>query len=193
MIFNTIKENNENTFLNIIKMFINRGLLEKDKINDYFKNAMSNYKITQKYIETIIDDDTIKIYVKILDKNSYQNFKIDDVKNIISDINAYKIIISPNINIKNTTELEKFNNLQIFPIDYFDFDRAEHRLIPLHEKVNKINSQYIFSLYGEDGIKKIKIDDPMCKYYNFQKGELIRITRKNQITLEDIDYRLVID
>lgn len=194
-IFNTNKENNHNIVINVIKMFINRGILEKSKFEQYIEYAIEQYKQTQKYIETnIIVKDDIKIYIKILDINSYQNFKIDDVKNIISDINSYKIIISPNINIKNTAELEKINNLQLFPLNFFDFDKAEHRLIPKHEKVDDdIEIQNILSVYGKDGMKKIKIDDPMCKYHNFKKNDLIRIIRFNQITGYDIDYRIVID
>ena len=75
--------------------------------------------------------------------------------------------------------------IELFAIKELQLNITKHRLVPKHEKVDQRSEEYA-------SLKKYKIPimlslDPVSRYYNYKKGDIIRVTRKNGI----ISYRQV--
>lgn len=77
----------------------------------------------------------------------------------------------------NTVTIEMFTKAELL------FNITKHVLVPKHERIDA--SQYDDSALSK--YPKIRRGDPVCRYYGFQVGNLIRITRRDG----SIYYRVV--
>jgi DNA-directed RNA polymerase subunit H (RpoH/RPB5) len=82
-----------------------------------------------------------------------------------------------NSHVKEFTEISK--RIQIIKSDFFNINITKKA--PLHQKVNKN------MIKNKKELPIIKEDDPNCVFYNFSKGDVIRVIRFDG----DICYRLV--
>lgn len=85
-----------------------------------------------------------------------------------------------NSHVKEFREASK--NIQIIRSDFFHVNIT--KIVPHHEKVLGNGSGPVIS---KKGLPAIKEDDPVCTFYFFKKGDLIRVIRKNG----EICYRVV--
>lgn len=78
---------------------------------------------------------------------------------------------------------------EIWPISSILHPITEHFTIPSIKIVNEnvCNELHI----SKNDLKQISFNDPLSKYYKLKPGDIIEITRKNQICGEDIDYKIV--
>lgn len=98
----------------------------------------------------------------------YDNTPTPTVKNVISSTN----------NIGLTIELFYYLDLMYNP--------TKHILVPLHQKLNQSDAKEFKEKFGK-AIPVILRSDPITRFYNFAKGDIIRVTRRNGI----IAYRIV--
>jgi DNA-directed RNA polymerase subunit H (RpoH/RPB5) len=82
-----------------------------------------------------------------------------------------------NSHVKEFTQISK--HIQLIKSDFFNINITKKA--PLHQKVNN------HVIKNKKEIPIIKEDDPNCVFYNFTKGDVIRVTRSDG----DICYRLV--
>lgn len=82
-----------------------------------------------------------------------------------------------NSHVKEFTEISK--RIQLIKNDFFNINITKKA--PLHQKVDEN------VIKNKKEIPIIKEDDPNCIFYNFTKGDIIRVTRSDG----DICYRLV--
>ena len=185
----------------IIKILVNRGLIDLKNQEKYIKNLINNDNDDMEYIIPLDNESnynsTIKnkrIYLK------YFDYKIASInKNspigefLIKYDKEYKFIVVQDINSKseNTienseTEIFKFNNLQINIVD--------HDLVPAHIVLTKEEGQSVLDAYcaKKKDMILIRTTDPVAKYYNMKPGEIVKIIRPSVITCEAVSYRLVI-
>lgn len=134
------------------------------------------YTISKSTADEIYGKNGIKnIYLKILD-NSKLNIEIIKyyygycIKNNIQHfIIVYHEVMTPSVK----KVLQKMNiTIEIFQKKELIYNKTKHILVPKHEKIDS---------EGQDlkSYPTIKKSDPICRFYFFQIGDLIKITRND--------------
>jgi DNA-directed RNA polymerase subunit H (RpoH/RPB5) len=76
--------------------------------------------------------------------------------------------------------------VELFAEENLQFNITKHRLQPIFQKLNEQENKDFKLKYGLK-FPIMKKDDPIACFYDYKKGDMIRIIRKNGI----IDYRIV--
>jgi DNA-directed RNA polymerase subunit H (RpoH/RPB5) len=150
------------------------------------------YKVREGYIMGVNDNNEY-IYIKIFNSKFELNvvreflwskFIIDSSHKIVtkkSQKNVVHLIIIcksfQNSHVKEFKEIS--NHIQLIKEDFFNINITKKA--PKHQKVDQS------IIYNKKELPTIKEDDPNCIFYNFVKGDLIRIIRFDG----EICYRLV--
>jgi len=77
-------------------------------------------------------------------------------------------------------------NIELFDQQDLQFNITKHRLARPHIKLDEVEKLKFISDYGKD-IPVLLKNDMMCRFYGFQKGDIIRVIRKDNY----ISYRIV--
>lgn len=112
---------------------------------------------------------------------------IDVMKKYIYELDGLKIYHAIIVYDKTITssakkiieQIVKFY-FEVFFIDELQYNITKHILYSKHEKIT----------FKNNITKKLPVifkTDPVCRYFNFQKGDIIKITRKNDMII----YRIV--
>ncbi len=190
---------------NLIKMFTNRGFINKEN--------------TQKYIDKIIkEDNDDQEYVIQLDYNKNYNteiknkrlmVKIFDKEDKITSINKtspigefiskhdadYKILIVHDINQKSENTIQSYETQsEVFRINELMVNIVDHVLVPKHIVLTKEESDLVLEAYRakKRDMMLIRTTDPVARYYNMKHGEIVKIIRPSVMTCEAPAYRLVV-
>lgn len=171
-----------NAVFNIKKMLIKRGyeLIEEkeddeDDEDEYFIVKASKNK--DRMISFICKEEKLSIQ-GIKDFMSIMN-----KKNFNRCIIVYREIVTSSA--KKSLEIMDYN-IELFNIYELQLDITEHYLVPKHEKVTKDEKENLDKNF-KGKLPIILLSDPISRYYFFQRGEYIRITRKDGTVL----YRVV--
>lgn len=129
-----------------------------------------------KMFETKFELNTVREFV-------WSNFVIDSSGQILektsNNVICQLVIICLSFQNSHVKEFREASpNIQIIRSDFFNVNIT--KIVPHHQKV----LQFEFS---KKGLPVIKEDDPICVFYFFKKGDLIRVIRKNG----EICYRFV--
>jgi DNA-directed RNA polymerase I, II, and III subunit RPABC1 len=111
----------------------------------------------------LIQEDNIKHCILV-----YEGVPTPAVKSVISNL--------PNIGI----------NIELFHADDLQFNITKHELVPKHEILPLSEAKEFKQKYGTN-IPTILKSDSVARFFDFHKGEIIRITRKSGA----ISYRIV--
>ena len=67
-------------------------------------------------------------------------------------------------------------NVELFFIDELQYNITKHRLVPVHSRLNDTESK---KFKKEFGLKhpSILTSDPIAKFYNYKRGDVIKIIR----------------
>ena len=117
--------------------------------------------------------DYIKEYIKILSDNKLKHALI-----------IYKNEITPSAK-KVIQNLFQFT-IEMFKVDELMFNLTKHRLYNKHIRLNDNDKKEFIKKYGVQ-IPVILVTDPVSRYFNFKKGDIIKIERKNDV----VSYRIV--
>ena len=117
--------------------------------------------------------DYIKEYIKILSDNKLKHAII-----------IYKNEITPSAK-KVIQNLFQFT-IEMFKVDELMFNLTKHRLYNKHIRLNDDDKKDFIKKYGVQ-IPVILVTDPVSRYFNFKKGDIIKIERKNDV----VSYRIV--
>lgn len=143
-------------------------LLGKNNKEEYIYIKIFNDKFELNVVrEFLWSKFTIDVHGNITTKNSKKN-----VVQLVIICKSFQ-----NTHVKEFKEISK--HIQLIRDDFFNINIT--RKAPMHQKVDKnfINNQ--------KELPTIKESDPNCIFYNFTKGDLIRVTRFDG----DICYRVV--
>lgn len=117
---------------------------------------------------------------------------IKDLTRLMTEQNIEHVIVIYNGNItmntQNINDIKLLYNIEFFSEKSFMYNVTKHVLVPKHEKLIRNTDEYKLILKDKNNLPHIFEIDPICKYYNFKQGDLLKITRKNNI----IAYRLVV-
>jgi len=158
----------ECAMMNLDKMMRKRGYMKVDEC--LYENDMGKVKIFFcKYSKLNIEK--IKQYLQEL-----------EMANIVNAIIIYDDVITSSC--KKILECMVRFTFETFTCNEMQYDLTEHILYSPHEKLSKEQVSHLGCT------KKFPIllkSDAVCRYFHFQKGNVIRITRKNGIVI----YRIV--
>jgi len=187
----------------IIKMFVNRGFINKDNKDKYIAKLIADENDDLEYI---INLDTSKNYnTEIKNKKVYIkifNYKISSVseKSPIGEFikkynKEYKFIIVHDVTGKTEETINSYDTpVEIFKFNKLQFDITEHMLVPSHEVLTKEEGENVLETYRarKRDMPLIRTNEDVAKYYNMKPGEITRIYRTSPLTCESVAYRLVI-
>ncbi len=117
---------------------------------------------------------TLKEYIKELENNGITHTII-----IYND----KVTASVNKVIANVYHLQ----IELFKAKTLIFNITRHNLYNPHIRLNGQEKQQFVKKYGIQ-IPHILRSDPICRYFNFKEGSILKIKRKN----DNIAYRIVV-
>jgi DNA-directed RNA polymerase subunit H (RpoH/RPB5) len=92
------------------------------------------------------------------------------------------------MNAQSINDIQMLYNIEFFSEKSFMYNITKHALVPLHEKLCKTSEEYRLIATERHNLPHIFEKDPVCKYYNFKQGDVLRITRNRGI----VAYRLVV-
>jgi len=75
---------------------------------------------------------------------------------------------------------------ELFSVDDLQYNITKHRLQPIFERLEDKEAIKFKSEYG-NRFSIMRGDDPIANFYGYQKGDVIKVTRKNGY----VNYRLV--
>lgn len=141
--------------------------------------------------EGLIDFDGSSVIVKIIPQ------VVKDVANspILNDFfksynKFHKIIIFDGISDKVYHTIRRKKNAEVFSRDSVMIDIMSHDSAPVScEFVNHDDIQHI----ANPKLPKIHENDPLCRYYNGKKGQVMRIVRTSINNSQEVAYRRVDD
>jgi len=95
--------------------------------------------------------------------------------------------------------------IEVFSLKELQYNITRHKDVPKHIICSNVKKQEILEKYsvGPHQLPIIKLTDPVCRYYNASKGQLVKIIRRSEsiptVTLADgtvkelydISYRIV--
>lgn len=130
-----------------------------------------------KMFETKFELNTVRDFV-------WSNFVINSSGQILektsNNVICQLVIICLSFQNSHVKEFREASpNIQIIRSDFFNVNITT--IVPHHQKVSHEAE------FSKKGLPVIKEDDPICVFYFFKKGDLIRVIRKNG----EICYRVV--
>ncbi len=187
----------------IIKMFTNRGFIEKSNVNKYIEKLIEDENDDLEYTINLDNSKNYnteikskKVYIKIF------NYKISSVseKSPIGEFikkynKEFKFIVVQDITAKTEETINSYDTqVEIFKFNKLQSDVTEHMLVPLHEVLTKDEGENVLESYRarKRDMPLIRTNEDVAKYYNMKPGEIVRIYRPSPLTCEAIAYRLVI-
>lgn len=117
---------------------------------------------------------------------------IKDISHMMEEQRIDHVILIYNkhitVNAQSLNDIKHGYAIEFFNEKSFMYNIVHHELVPQHSKVLKNTSEYKSIYKDKTNLPHIHVSDPVCKYYNFKSGDIIKIKRKNNI----IVYRLVV-
>ena len=123
-----------------------------------------------------------KIYIILISTPKFNIEKLTEYIVLMNQVNiSHSIIIygdtiTPMTKkaIQTTTELE----IELFSESELLFNITKHSLVPIHEKLSEYENKVFKKRFGVK-FPIILTTDPISRFFNFKKNDIIRVTRKN--------------
>lgn len=151
----------------ISNMLLDRGYTILEDKDEFC--SLKAEKDSKKILCFIIDDDKLNIQ------------GIKDIINILNKNNATKSIIVHNNGITPSAKksLETTNySIELFSLKEMQINITHHRLVPKHLKASTEEKTVLEKNY-KGKLPLILSTDPVVRYYAFNKGDYIKIVRKD--------------
>jgi DNA-directed RNA polymerases I, II, and III subunit RPABC1 len=180
-------------YLTMIEMLKDREYNVPDHYNDIdfvlFKELYNNDKLDI-YLETNIKSIFVKMLFISKIRASKLEFYIKEItKRFSPSVIVFICPFSPTASINNV--IKKFPHIQIFHSKKLIINITKHEFVPPHIKISDDKKEILIKKYTLNSFPIIKLNDPVVKYYNFQKGDILRIIRNNLNSGYSEYYRLV--
>jgi len=189
---------NEVIIHNIIKMFINRNIINNKHLDAYTSLGFTNIDQNE---ETFIDLDqeeskllgSDKLRIKFINRKLTTIRKVIDIEEFM-DSSDYKIVVVSSIYPKAEKQIISYKNTELFHNTDLLINLIDHVLIPKHFKLSEIEIEQLKNSYNIKlkNAKRMFIDDPVARYYNLKVNDVVRIERPSINSGIAIDYRVVV-
>lgn len=151
-----------------------------------------NYIILEKLEDKIIalKPDGQQIIVFFSDVNKFNVKNIQVYITLMNELNIFHAIIIYKNGVTAFTQKAIEQSIEmkfeLFAQEDLQYNITTHRLQPIFEILNETQSELLIKQFGTK-FPIMRKDDPIVKFYDYQKGDLIKIIRKNGY----ITYRIV--
>ena len=146
----------------------------------------------EKFIGVDENKQSIVVFTTLVDK-----FNVDRIKEkvaILNSINANHCIViygnSVTSMAKKLVENSVEKKFELFTQDELQYNITKHRLVPKHIKLNNEDAKDFKKKYGLKFPALLKTD-PVCRFYDFQRGDVIKIIRQESCGNTYITHRIV--
>lgn len=155
-------------------------------INNLTHRGYKHIKTEKNIIFMQDNDDVVLVFINN-DVLSMTNIK--DYMSITNSLELSHIIIIYKQKITPSTKKIILHNeieIELFEENEMCFDITQHKYYYPHIKVDDNTKQFLLKKYGNN-LPIILITDPIVKFFNFKKGDILKILR----TDNNIFYRIV--
>ena len=173
----------EKAFNTCIEMLEQRGYMILDQDDERILGMREN-KISKK-------EEQICVFF-----TNNNKFNVESIQEYISNMKKMEINHCIIVYRDNATPVAKKIveeaidfHIELFTEDELQYNLTKHYLVPKHEiayKKNTVGCSNFKKKYGTD-LPVIMKSDPVCRFYNFDKGDVIKIIRRNGYIM----YRIV--
>lgn len=153
------------------------------------------YKITESDDEKIIGTNPAGDQIAVFTQ-SVAKFNVDRVKEYISLLHKMNInhcIVIYTDSVTSTTKKIVENSvdikIELFNQEELQYNVTKHRLVPKHIRLPSEESKNFKKLYGLKHPSILRTD-PVSRFYDFQRGDVIKIVRTSGGD-EFVTYRIV--
>ena len=168
----------EKAFEICLEMLQQRGYYHFEQNDEQNYTIMINEK-DEKIIIFLCD--TLKFNIQYIQQYMTQMYD----NNILHSVIIYKNSITPFVKKIIEDNIDELN-IELFSKDILQFNITKHCLVPKHECLNDKETENFKQKMGLN-IPVLLKSDPICRFYNFKKGSIIRIIRRSGF----ISYRIV--
>jgi len=189
----------------VTQMFVDRGCVidDNNKLKLHFENGPypylnrdNNIKIYSEgikvYIARYFMEENLEVRSFDLSRSYLKQILNETLKQIVSGIPPKTdiIIIIPDVFFNKISVENKLTDLiSLFCESSFKFNPTKNKLTPKHVRASQEDIQLLRSKKIENRHLPIILEnDPICRWYGFHKGEIIKIYRSYS---ESIYYRTV--
>ena len=180
---------------NFIKMITNRGLLKKENIDSNIKKVLKSENNNDQFKIKILDPPDTYFQIMIIKKKITTINKTSDIMDfLVGDENNLKIISVDIIN-KNARNMviKKFSNTEVFLNSDLMHNLIENILVPEHILLDDNEKKDFIKIYSrEKDMPRIKVSDPVARYYNMKIGDICKIIRPSKTAGKVNYYRVVV-
>ena len=201
-----LEKNNEDirktVLTNTIKMLTERNLLDKNKLDKNIQTIIEKKPDDNEYKVDILpnyrgSDDTkliIKIFPFKITSTSKQSIIAEFLNN---NKNIPKIIIVKDISLKAGQTITNTNpKTELFLETELMINLVDNILVPRYEILDRQTDDFkkFTEVYQckKRNIPKLFVTDPMARYYNLKKGDIVRIIQPSETTGYTAFYRIVV-
>lgn len=192
----------ETLLTNVIKMLTERGLLNKENLDKNIKKLVNTQ--SDDYVFYIdIDNPQNETEKKYLVKIFFQKISSISKQSTIIEFleknkDIHKIIIVKSINPKSgDTIVSDYRNTELFLEHELMLNLRDYDFVPRYQITDETmeNFQTDFcNLYKckKRNIPKLFVTDPVARYYNLQRGQIVRIIRPSDTSGKSASYRITV-
>ena len=186
-------------YLNVLEMLEARGIdkevVKRNTVDKYLSERIKKFILEKDsvYIDILINHGDKKYAVRFLDKSSIRMDGKTGLVNLFKDASMTEdlgendelilVFLDNSFSKSDTETIEEFEyhhpNTRIMSYKHLMFNITKHELVPPH----KLYSGSKFELFDRLMIKTseqlpyILGSDPVCRYYNFRRGQIVEIDR----------------
>lgn len=177
---------------NIYKIKLSRSLLELDSYT-FGMQEEKDVKADKKNKGEKTFDGTMVI-VKLLPQKVTGVNKSPIITEFINTYSKYhKLLIVDSISDKAKTQLSNTPHTEVFNENVIMLNLLEHECSPSYEILSEKEVEELYSAYNitKRKMEKLYYNDAVSLYLYLKEGQIVRITRNNEVTGKSIAYRLV--
>ncbi len=205
-------ERRKTVLLNTIKMLTERRLLKRNDIEKNYQTFVDSgtdemvFKIREDLdLDDIeLDQNEIKEKLKLEPKWHVLKFVFQKLTavNKASGLNDYLnehkdnhkiLIIITSIGPKAYKQLTNEPNTEVFWEYELMINIIDNILVPKHEVLNATDKKKFYQEYNckKKQVSRINVTDPVARYYNMKVDDIVRVTRKSELSGEAVTYHIV--
>tara|TARA_Y100000389_G_scaffold172606_1_gene181130 strand:+ start:1232 stop:1873 length:642 start_codon:yes stop_codon:yes gene_type:complete len=202
-----------NVINNVHKMLENRGFditkVNRNPPTAHMNNLIKLFRDKKNTLDIMIEntnrdkpDFGKKAYVHFIYnmRNEKSNKEFEDLYDVVTKANNMMerdhiiIVVFSELTEKHRSLESEFSNLTLFSYKNLMFNLVDHQFVPKHESLTaaekiKLLSDFMITDYNK--LPLISKYDPVCRYYNFKIGDVLRITRPSDANMTHVMYRHV--
>ena len=188
------KEKFQIIFKNFLLMLFRRHIYTHEETiqlyNDNIENLINNTENNELYLE--INNKKILLYI-LNNKITSINTSLANFLENNDEILTHKFVIVQEFNKKFFTQINNFENVELFFLYEFLEDIVSKIFMPKHILLNNEEKNELLTIYNKNELPKLGNTDKMVRYYGAKTGDIFKIERNEVICGTYTTYRYVIN